>query len=95
MSASDPQRTLSDRLCCEMSEVDAAARMLGLEVAKFEIRRAEDIAPAFEVIKGRADALYVGPDPLMNANRVPIPRCRLAHSSQPCMDFVAMSKSEA
>ena len=46
------------------------ARMLGLEVAKLEIRRAEDIAPAFDVIKGRADALYVGPDPLMNANRV-------------------------
>jgi putative tryptophan/tyrosine transport system substrate-binding protein len=53
-------------------KVDAAARMLGLEVAKLEIRRAEDIAPAFDVIKGRADALYVGPDALMNANRVVI-----------------------
>jgi putative tryptophan/tyrosine transport system substrate-binding protein len=54
----------------EMREVDAAARMLGLEVAKLEIHRAEDLAPAFEVITGRADALYVGPDALMNANRV-------------------------
>jgi putative tryptophan/tyrosine transport system substrate-binding protein len=54
----------------EMSEVDAAARMLALEVVKLEIRRAEDIAPAFEVIKGRVDALYVGPDPLANANRI-------------------------
>ena len=45
---------------------------LGLDVAKLEIRRAEDIAPAFEAIKGRADALYVGPDPLVNANRVRI-----------------------
>ena len=43
----------------EMGEVQAAARTLGLEVATFEIRRAEDIAPAFEALKGRADALYV------------------------------------
>ena len=45
----------------EMGEVQAAARTLGLEVATFEIRRAEDIAPAFEALKGRADALYVCP----------------------------------
>ena len=43
----------------EMREVEAAARTLGLEVATSEIRRAEDIAPAFEALKGRADALYV------------------------------------
>ena len=43
----------------EMGEVQAAARTLGLEVAPLEIRRAEDIAPAFEALKGRADALYV------------------------------------
>ena len=43
----------------EMSEVQAAARTLGLEVITLEIRRAEDIAPAFEALKGRADALYV------------------------------------
>jgi putative ABC transport system substrate-binding protein len=62
----------------EMSEVDAAARMLGLEVPKLEIRRAEDIAPAFDVIKGRADALYVGPDALVNANRVLIHKLSLS-----------------
>jgi hypothetical protein len=45
-------------------------RTLGLEVATLEIRRAEDIAPAFDTLKGRADALYVcGSDPLVNANR--------------------------
>ena len=43
----------------EMREAQAAARTLGLEVALLEIRRAEDIAPAFEALKGRADALYV------------------------------------
>ena len=53
----------------EMGEVQATARTLGLEVTTSEIRRAEDIAPAFEAIKDRADALYLGPDPLMNTNR--------------------------
>ena len=43
----------------EMGEVQAAARTLGLEVVTSEIRRAEDIAPAFEALKGRAEALYV------------------------------------
>ena len=50
----------------EMGEVQAAARTLGLEVATFEIRRAEDIAPAFEALKGRAEALYVVGDPLVD-----------------------------
>jgi putative ABC transport system substrate-binding protein len=56
----------------EMAEVQAAARALGLDVVTFEIRRAEDIAPAFEAFKGRADALYVPPDPLITSNRVRI-----------------------
>jgi putative ABC transport system substrate-binding protein len=56
----------------EMSAAEAAARTLGIDVAKLEIRRAEDIAPVFDGIKERADALYVGPDPLVNANRVRI-----------------------
>ena len=37
-----------------------------------EIRRAEDIAPAFEALKGRADALYVCGDPLVTTNRIRI-----------------------
>src|SRR5204863_5972597 len=53
----------------DMGEAEATARTLGLEVIKSEIRRAEDIAPAFEALKDRADALYVCPDPLMNTNR--------------------------
>ncbi len=56
----------------DMLEVQAAARALGLEVATFEIRRAEDIAPAFEAFQGRADALYVCSDPLVNTNRIHI-----------------------
>jgi putative ABC transport system substrate-binding protein len=54
----------------EMGEVQAAARTLGLEVIPAEIRRADDIAPAIEALKGRADALYVVSEPLVNTNRV-------------------------
>jgi putative ABC transport system substrate-binding protein len=52
----------------EMGEVQAAARTLGLEVAPLEIRRAEDIASAFEALKAQADALYVVVDALVAAN---------------------------
>lgn len=56
----------------EMGEVQAAARTLGLEVAPLEIRRAEDISPAFEALKAQADALYVAQDALVAANRTRI-----------------------
>jgi putative ABC transport system substrate-binding protein len=52
----------------EMGETQAAARMLGLDVAPLVIQRAEDIAPAFERLKTQADALYVVIDQLMTAN---------------------------
>jgi ABC-type uncharacterized transport system substrate-binding protein len=48
------------------------ARTLGLEVITQEIRRGEDIAPVFDALKGRADALYVCSDPLLSVNRVRI-----------------------
>jgi ABC-type uncharacterized transport system substrate-binding protein len=56
----------------ELGEVQAAARTLGLEVAMLEIRRAQDLAPAFESLKSRADALYVCTDALANTNRIRI-----------------------
>jgi putative ABC transport system substrate-binding protein len=56
----------------EASEAKAVARSLGLEVATLEIRRAEDIVPAFESLEDRADALYVTADALLNANRLRI-----------------------
>jgi putative ABC transport system substrate-binding protein len=63
----------SPSLALEISEVQTAARTLGLEVATFEIRRAEDIAPAFAALKEPAQALYVhGSDPLVLANRTGI-----------------------
>jgi ABC-type uncharacterized transport system substrate-binding protein len=56
----------------EMGDVLTTTRTLGLDVVTLKIRRAEDIAPAFEALKGRADALYVCNDPLVNTNRVRI-----------------------
>jgi putative ABC transport system substrate-binding protein len=56
----------------EMGETQAEARRLGLEVAPLAIRRGEDITPAFQGLKTRADAVYVAVDQLIVANRTPI-----------------------
>jgi putative ABC transport system substrate-binding protein len=56
----------------EMGEVQSAARRLGLDPVTLDIRRAEDIAPAFESLKDRADALYVVGDALVFTHRVRI-----------------------
>ena len=58
----------------EIGEVQAAGRTLGVDVDKFEIQRAEDIAPAFEAFKSGAQALYLCADALLNAyqNRINI-----------------------
>jgi putative tryptophan/tyrosine transport system substrate-binding protein len=62
----------------EMGEIRVAASVLGLDVANFEIRRAEDIAPAFETIKGRADGLYVVGDALVTTYQIRINTLALA-----------------
>jgi putative tryptophan/tyrosine transport system substrate-binding protein len=56
----------------EMTEAQAAARTLGLEVVALEIQRAEDITPAFMALNDRAEALYVTADPLLNVHRIRI-----------------------
>ena len=56
----------------DMRQAEAAARALGLETASLAIRRAEDIGPAFEGLKGRAEALYILPDPLLFTHRLRI-----------------------
>ena len=56
----------------ESGEVQAAAGTLGLKVLPLEIQQAQDITPAFEALKGHADALYVCTDALLNANRIRI-----------------------
>ena len=72
-----PMSTIRSPLL-EIGEVQRAALTLGLEVAKFEIRRAEDFAPAFDALQGRAEALYVTPNPIMFVNRVRINTFALA-----------------
>jgi putative ABC transport system substrate-binding protein len=52
----------------EIGEVRAAASTLGIAIVPLDIRRAEDIAPAFDALSGRAEALYVSTDPLVFTN---------------------------
>jgi putative ABC transport system substrate-binding protein len=52
----------------ELDDVQTAARALGIEVTLAKIRRAAEIATAFEGLKDHADALYVCNDPFLNAN---------------------------
>src|SRR5262249_40236160 len=54
----------------EMVAAEEAARTLRLETSRFEIRRTQDIVPAFEKLTGFADALYIVTDPLLTANRI-------------------------
>jgi putative tryptophan/tyrosine transport system substrate-binding protein len=56
----------------ELAEVRAAARKFNIDIEALEIRRAEDIAPAFGALKSATQALYVCPDALVNANYVRI-----------------------
>ncbi len=52
--------------------VKAAADKFGVDVDVVQMRRAEEIAPAIEALKGRIDALIVPSEPLYNANRIQI-----------------------
>jgi putative ABC transport system substrate-binding protein len=59
-------------------EVEAAAAKLALQVMPLDIKRAEDVAPAIETLKGRAQALYVVGDPLIADNQIQINTLALA-----------------
>jgi putative tryptophan/tyrosine transport system substrate-binding protein len=56
----------------EMGEAEAAAGTLGLAVVTSKVRGAENIAPAFEALKGRVDALYLCSAPSLTTNRIQI-----------------------
>jgi putative tryptophan/tyrosine transport system substrate-binding protein len=62
----------SSAVVLEMQAAEAAANKLGFEAIPLKVRRAEEIAPAMEAIKGPADALYVLADPFANDNRIRI-----------------------
>jgi putative ABC transport system substrate-binding protein len=56
----------------EVAEVQSMASTFGLEVVAPEIGTSEDFGPAFDTIKGRAEAVYVVADPVVILNRVRI-----------------------
>jgi putative tryptophan/tyrosine transport system substrate-binding protein len=56
----------------EADRVKSTAQAFGLEAARVGVWRAEDIAPAFETLRNKADALYVVSDALIAANRARI-----------------------
>jgi putative ABC transport system substrate-binding protein len=56
----------------EREQIEATARTLGLEIIPLPIRRADDIAAAVSGLGGRAQALYVTGDSLVNAQRLRI-----------------------
>src|SRR5262245_297537 len=62
----------------ELEQAYSAAQTLGLDAVKIEIRRMEDIASAFELVRGNSEALYMVSNPLINANRIRISTLALA-----------------
>jgi putative ABC transport system substrate-binding protein len=62
----------------EADRVKATAQGLGLVAARLGIWQAQDIAPAVDALKNKADALYVVSDALIAANRTRIVRLALS-----------------
>jgi putative tryptophan/tyrosine transport system substrate-binding protein len=56
----------------EANEVEAAAHRLGIDVTTLKIKQAQDIGPAFETLKGAAQALFVVGEPLTYTHRAQI-----------------------
>jgi putative tryptophan/tyrosine transport system substrate-binding protein len=56
----------------ELRAVQTAAQTVGVEIDTLEVRKPGDIATAFERLRSGAQALYVCPDALINANRLRI-----------------------
>jgi putative ABC transport system substrate-binding protein len=75
----------------EMGEVKATAHTLGLEVTPLEIRRAEDIAPAFEALNVQGNAQVTAPsDIAIDVRRVPA-RQIAVEVQQGSLDFGALT----
>jgi putative tryptophan/tyrosine transport system substrate-binding protein len=53
----------------EVGVVEATVRPLGIQISRLALRHAADIGPAFEALKGGADALYVCTEALTVTNR--------------------------
>jgi putative ABC transport system substrate-binding protein len=62
----------SPLIILEMTAAEEAAPKLGLEVFRLGVKKSEDIEPAIESLKRRADGLYVCTDPLITSTRLRI-----------------------
>jgi len=71
----------------EADRVKPLAQEAGLEAARIGISRAEDIAPAFETLRNKADALYVVSDALIAANRARIVTLALSERLPTIMSY--------
>jgi putative tryptophan/tyrosine transport system substrate-binding protein len=56
----------------EGGEIAALAQRFGIEVTAQRIKQGADIPMAFDALRGRADALYLGTGPLVNTHRTSI-----------------------
>jgi putative tryptophan/tyrosine transport system substrate-binding protein len=77
----------------EAGEAHAAALTLGLEAVTLEIRQAEDITTAFEMLRGRAEALHLASGQLLNTNRLRINNLALAARLPTMHTFRALVES--
>ena len=81
----DPGQCRNPRRVLEIGQIHVAARTLGVEVVDMtEIRRAADIAPAFETLKDGAQVLYVAATRL-TITQTTSPSWRSAHDCRQCM----------
>jgi putative tryptophan/tyrosine transport system substrate-binding protein len=55
-----------------VNEVHAAAPKLALDISTLNVKHADDIAPAIDQLKGRAQAIYVFGDPFVFDNQIQI-----------------------
>ncbi len=80
----------------ELETAEKAAQAMGFATVRAEIRNSGDVQPAIEALAGKADALYVCIDPLVNTNNVRInalaqaARLPTMHSSRDNIDSGGM-----
>ena len=80
----------------ELEVAEKTAQALGFTTMRAEIRSSGDVQPAIEALAGKADALYVCIDPLVNTNNVRInglaqaARLPTMHSSRDNIDAGGM-----
>jgi ABC-type uncharacterized transport system substrate-binding protein len=80
----------------ELEMAEKSAQAMGFQTVRAEIRKSDDVQPAIEALAGKADALYVCIDPLVNTNNVRInalaqaARLPTMHSSRDNIDSGGM-----